>query len=155
MLSFLSLSVNPNSTADRLDESARRLQALLQAGADDAILHGRSVGFDLTADGYRFVMLKDDGWQPMAGDTPLRARQLEPGITLAVIARDDDQPRLAGGSDEDEDDDQAVRPEAVMLSSGEIVPFELELYATDVDHRYRLSGEANGDITRERIEGPR
>ena len=42
-----------------------------------------------------------------------------------------------------------------MLSSGEFVPFELELYANDVDYRYRITGEAGGTLEMNRVDGPR
>lgn len=155
VLSFLSLSINPTSKADRLDTESRRLDALLQTAADDAVLYGRELGLDIVRGGYRFIRLGDDGWQVInRAESPLRPRELPEGVVIALIERDEAQPRLAGG-DEDEDEDDALRPEAVLLSSGELVPFELELYADDVDHRYRLTGEANGDLSLERVDGPR
>jgi len=156
VLSFVSLSINPNGPSDRLNTEARRLEALVRAAADDALLYGREIGLDITRGGYRFLRLGDDGWQPIVGtDTPLRPRKLSEGVVLALIERDEDQPRLVSGDPEDEDDEEeAVRPEAVFLSSSEIVPFELEIYANDVDERFRLTGEANGDLEMERVGGP-
>lgn len=158
VLSFLSLSINPNSTADQLDTESKRLSALLQAAADDAVLYGREIGLDIVRGGYRFIRLGDDGWQVInVADSPLRPRKLPEGVVIALIERDEEQPRLVqGGDDEDdEEEDNALRPEAVLLSSGEFVPFELELYANDVDYRYRLTGEANGELSSQRVDGPR
>ncbi|MES1925490.1 type II secretion system minor pseudopilin GspH [Salinisphaera sp. T31B1] len=153
VMSFVSLSLNPTGPADRLDTEARRLQALTQAAADDAVLYGREIGLDITRNGYRFLRLGDDGWQPInVPDSPLRARELGEGLVLALIERDEDTPRLASG---ETDDDDAIRPETFFLSSGEIVPFSLELYARGVDHLYHLTGQANGKLTLERIEAER
>jgi len=153
VLAFVSLSINPTGPADRLDTEAERLNALLQTAADDAILYGREIGLDITQGGYRFLRLGDDGWQPLnVPDTPLRARELGDGLVIVLIDRGDDTPRLVQA---DEGEEDVVRPEAVLLSSGEFVPFELELYANDVDYRYRLTGEAGGTLEMTRIEGPR
>lgn len=155
VMAFVSLSINPTGPADRLDTEAQRLEALTRTAADDALLYGREIGLDITRGGYRFLRLGDDGWQPLAGtDTPLRPRELGEGLVIALIARDDDTPQLVQAG-EDEDEEDVVRPEAVFLSSGEFVPFELELYSPDVEHRYRLVGEAGGDLEMTRIEGPR
>lgn len=156
VLSFLSLSINPTSNADRLDTESRRLDALLRTAADDAVLYGRELGLDIVRGGYRFIRLGDDGWQVInRAESPLRPRDLPEGVAIALIERDEAQPRLAGGGDEDENEEDALRPEAVLLSSGEFVPFELELYADDVDHRYRLTGEANGELSLDRVDGTR
>ena len=155
VLAFVSFSINPTGPADRLDTEAERLNALLQTAADDAILYGREIGLDITQGGYRFLRLGDDGWQPLnVPDTPLRARELGDGLVIVLIDRGDDTPRLVQ-ADEDADEEDVVRPEAVLLSSGEFVPFELELYANDVDYRYRLTGEAGGTLDMTRIDGPR
>jgi general secretion pathway protein H len=153
VLAFVSLSINPTGPADRLDTEAERLNALLQTAADDAILYGREIGLDITQGGYRFLRLGDDGWQPLnVPDTPLRARELGDGLVIVLIDRGDDTPRLVQ-ADEDADEEDVVRPEAVLLSSGEFVPFEL--YANDVDYRYRLTGEAGGTLDMTRIDGSR
>ncbi|MES1938958.1 general secretion pathway protein H [Salinisphaera sp. T5B8] len=156
VLAFVSLSINPTGPADRLDTEAQRLNALLEAAADDAILYGRELGLDITRGGYRFLRLGDDGWQPLnAPDTPLRARELGDGIVLVLIDRGDDTPRLVAADDDEEEEEDLVRPEAVLLSSGEFIPFELELYAPDVNYRYRLTGAAAGTLEMQRIDGPR
>lgn len=155
VMGFVSLSINPTGPADRLDTEARRLEALAQAAADDSVLYGREVGLDIVRGGYRFLRLGDDGWQPLNGtQTPLRQRELGDDLVIALIARDDDTPKLVQPQD-DEDEEDVLRPEAVFLSSGEFVPFELELYAPDVAHRYRLTGEAAGRLDLKRIDGPR
>jgi len=153
VMSFVSLSLNPSSAADRMDTDARRIEALTQTAADDAILYGREIGLDITRNGYRFLRLGDDGWQVInVPDSPLRARELSEGVVLTLVESDEDTPRLANG---DEDDDDTVRPEAFFLSSGETVPFALEISATGVDHFFRLTGQANGTLAMERFESAR
>ena len=155
VMAFVSLSINPTGTADRLNTEARRLEALAGAAADDAVLYGREIGLDITRGGYRFLRLGDDGWQPLVGtQTPLRPRELGDNLVIALTARDDDTPELVQ-PEADEDEQDVVRPKAVFLSSGEFVPFEFELYSPDVTQRYRLTGEAAGTLELKRIDGRR
>lgn len=159
VLTFLSLSINTNSAAERLDREAQRLEALAQAAADAAILYGAEIGLDITPDGYRFVSLGQDGWQVIAAtDQPLRPRTLGAGMRIVRISEEDEgRPSLLpGGDDEGDEEDEDVRrrPEALFLSSGETLPFVLELYAADVAHRYRLVGQANGTLKLTRLDGP-
>lgn len=158
VLTFLSLSINTNSAAERLDREAQRLEALARAATDEAILYGVEIGLDITPDGYRFVRLGQDGWQVIAApDQPLRARTLDPGMRIVRISEEDEErATLPGGRDDSDDEDEDVRlqPEALFLSSGETLPFVLELYAADVAHRYRLVGQANGTLELNRLDGP-
>lgn len=155
VMSFVALSINPTGPGDRLDTQARRLDALATAAADDAILYGREIGLDVVRGGYRFLRLGDDGWQPInVPDSPLRPRELGEGLVLMLVARDDDTPQLVQAGEDDEEEEDVVRPEAVFLSSGEVIPFELQIYSPDVDHRYRLVGEAGGSLELTRMDGP-
>lgn len=157
VLSFVSLSINTNSASQRLDREARRLEAIAQTAATDALLYGIEIGLDITSKGYRFVQLTDSGWQVLTGDLPLESRNLGRGLELVAVTVNEDgkRPQLMkhkGGEDQD-DDAIRRRPEALFLSSGEIIPFTLELHAKGLDQRYRLIGHANGRIELKQIGG--
>lgn len=168
VLTFATLSVNPSGPSDRLDTESQRLQALAQAAADDAVLYGQSIGLQLTRDGYQFIALGRTGWQPINNpDSPLRPRSLDDDIHIDRVqvkngnrgnnrSNDSSSGDLAlpssvvapeESSQGDDDDDSVPRPDALFLSSGELVPFNLEVSADGVDHRFDVIGRPNGDIT--------
>lgn len=156
VLTFVSLSINTNSAAERLERAAQRLEALAQAAATDAVLHGTEIGLDITPEGYRFVKLTPDGWQVLDGNQPLRPRKLGPGLELVAVTVEDEQyPGLVkrGGEKNHDDGDVRRRPEALFLSSGALIPFALELHARDVDHAYRLIGHPDGRIELKKVGG--
>lgn len=146
------LSVDNRAADDRLEREAQRLDALLGMAGEDAVLFGVELGLQVTRDGYRFLRLDADGWIPVtAGDSPLRPRTLDEGVTLHLIRESGERPRPAGGGD-GEKSDTGPRPDVLFLSSGEITPFELSLTASGTPVRYRYEGKLTGEVAMHRIE---
>ena len=176
VMMVVTISINPRSSADRLHTESQRLTALVQGAADDAVLYGRQIGLKLGPHGYEFLRLGDNGWQPIADrDSPLRPRRLDPDIRLHRIGKANDgaQPMLyeidptapppddpdnagangANGDNAQQQGNAGPRPDAVFLSSGEFIPFTLELSADGVSERYDLRGDAGGRLALRRIGG--
>lgn len=175
VLTFATLSVNPSSASDRLNTESQRLLALSQAAAEDAILYGQTIGIQLTRNGYQFIVLGPTGWKPINNpDSPLRPRRLDDDIHIDRVRLKDTQgqgdrgsgsssgdialpasvvaPGNSSQSSSDNNKDQTVpRPDALFLSSGELLPFNLEVSADGVDHRFDVVGSTNGDIKIQRV----
>lgn len=177
-LTFATLSIDPSGPADRLDEEAQRLLALSQTAADEAILSGHTLGLEQIRGGYRFVKLNEAGWQVIqSADDALHPRRLPEDVYLDRLdaggQQDDGQatrqsatltlppspvpptPEQAKAQAEQrarQDDEALPIPAALFLSSGELLPFRLELSARDVDHRFDIVGDPNGDIVMQRID---
>lgn len=171
VLTFATLSINPTGPSDRLDAASKRLAALAQTAADEAILSGQTIGLQIDAHGYRFIRLTDRGWKVIASpDSPLRPRRFHDDLHLDRVNQQGRRSghnrqvdaltlpaspiagRKAGESavedDGDGNDDQQLGvPAALFLSSGELLLFTLELTADGVDTRYTINGAPNGDIT--------
>ena len=139
------LSIGNRSLDDRLALEARRLQELFTLAADEAVLQGVELGFVQTPEGYEFLLLKDGRWIPLEDAGPLRARALaEPfylslqvdGRTVAPQRTDDAKVEL--------------KPQVVLLSSGDATEFTLELRARQYDAYYRLQGDVLGRTTLDR-----
>lgn len=181
VVTFATLSVNPSGPGDRLDTESQRLFALAQTAADQAILSGHTVGLQVTEHGYRFIVLHQSGWKPItSGDSPLRPRRLdddlyidrlnaqgshdannEQAATLSLPVSPIAGPNPADAAEAaaanrdptNDDRDQGVAmPAALFLSSGELLPFTLEMSAKDIDHRFHIVGTPNGEIERRRID---
>lgn len=176
VLTFATLSVNPTGPGDRLDTASQRLLALAQDAADEAILSGQTIGLQIGDRGYRFIRLTDHGWKTIDdGDSPLRPRRLDDDLHIDRINTNGDRNqhnhqarsltlpaspiagRKAGEPAVQEDKNnhdkqQLAVPAALFLSSGELLPFTLELSADGVKHRFDISGSPNGDITLKRVD---
>lgn len=177
VVTFASLSVDPTGPGDRLHSASQRLVAQARDAADEAILSGHTIGLQLAGHGYRFIRLTDRGWQTLnKTDSPLRPRHLDDDIHLdrvsdegqrnehnhqvdtltlpasPILGRKPGEPAVEERDNDDEDNQQLSVPAALFLSSGELLPFSLEVSADGVDHRYRISGAPNGDIALKRMD---
>jgi general secretion pathway protein H len=120
-----------------LQQQARRLSSLVDLATDEAVMQGRDFGLEFLQTGYRFVELDPilNQWHEVTDDDLLRPRQLDEGmefelhledrpVSLAGEARDID-------ADEDEESDERERngylPHVLILSSGDVTPFNLRL----------------------------
>ena len=102
---------------DTFDTEMRRLKALMTLAHDEAVSASAELGFRTEGSGYEFVRYDDEGQQWVTLDErPFRPRQLEEGQFLSL--RIEDVPLTIG-----EDEPPAV----LILSSGEVTPFELRL----------------------------
>ncbi|MDA8384176.1 MAG: type II secretion system minor pseudopilin GspH [Betaproteobacteria bacterium] len=80
----------------RLEDSARRLAALLEQAREEALITGSSIGWSQEGGGYAFWQRDGTGRWALDAARVFRARELPPGVRI-VAAQADGAP-LAGGS---------------------------------------------------------
>lgn len=148
---FAVLSIGSRALDDRLDTEARRLQELLALASDEALLQGLDLGFVQTPDGYAFLQLKEGRWVP-AEATPLRPRRIEEPFYLKLTVEGRAVTPLRIDPDDKEQRD-ALKPQVLLLSSGEATAFTLDLRARDFAPHYLLQGDALGRLKLERKDG--
>jgi len=145
MATLAVLSVGNRTLDDRMAAEARRLQELLALAADEAVLQGVELGFVQTPEGYSFLKLQEGKWLLLEDAGPLRSRTLaEPfylqlqieGRRVAPVRTDDEKLEL--------------RPQVVLLSSGDATEFILDLRAQRFHPYYRLQGDVLGRLKLER-----
>lgn len=118
-----------------LQREARRLSSLIELANDDATIQGRDFGLEIMRTGYRFVEHDPllNRWHELLGDDYLRARQLGEGMEFELFLEErnvllDTQ---AVEIEADEDDDAELtddyQPHILILSSGDVSPFELRM----------------------------
>lgn len=153
MLTFATLSVGDRATADTLDTEARRIEQLLRLAQEESELKGHDIGFIHTQDDYQFLLFNKEGrWAPIA-EGPLRPRALPPPLSLRL--RVDGRPvppaqqSAAGGAG---DDTPPPEPQVLILSSGELTAFALDLEANGLPGGHRLTGTLLGRIERQRYD---
>jgi len=138
----VTLAVGSVGGERQLAREAEQLRALLGYACEQAELSGRDLGVTLDAHGYRFSIANRDEW------IAAQAAELRPRAWLAGAAPKltrDDQPVAIAENGPD-------KPQLVCFSSGELTPFRLELVLADLDKRYRLDGEPDGQITLSTVE---
>ncbi len=132
----------------RLENAARRAQALIELACDRASLSGSDMGIRVSRDRLEFGFIDVAGWHAIEGNDSaeaLRPRVLGEGVSLQLRS-DGRELRLDG---------EAGGPQLACLGSGELTPFTLELRADGVDEAWRLRGDGIARLTLERIDVPR
>jgi general secretion pathway protein H len=148
LASFAVLSIGSRALDDRMETEARRLQELLTLAADEAVLQGAELGFIQTTDGYAFLALKDGQWLPLDDVGALRARPLAEPFFLRL--RVEGRPVKPVPEDVEP---QELKPQVLLLSSGETTEFSLDLRAQDYGPHYVLEGDALGRLKLQRKDG--
>lgn len=120
------------SDIDTLQREAERLSLLLEAGRDEAISAGQTLGFAPESGGYRFWRQDEQAaWQVLDNNEILRARSLPDGLAI-----EDLRVNLAALAD---------GAKLSFAPSGVNAPFSLVLRIGS--HRRLLSADALGRLT--------
>lgn len=121
-----------------VEEQAERLGAMMTQAREEAELQGRDVGLFLEEAGYRFMLFdpRRAGWVNVEDDALLAARELPAGLRLRlwvesreVVLKTPRQHRETA---------QQQLPQIVMVASGEIVPFRLEIAREGTQTRWNV-----------------
>lgn len=147
MATFAVLSLGSRALDERLDTEARRLFELITLAAEEAVLQGTELGLIHTADGYAFLVLKDGKWLPFEDAGALRPRTLNEPFFLEL--RVEDRPVGPARLDDDKVD---LKPQVLLLSSGEVTAFRLNLRARNYGVYFQLEGDVLGRLKLERKE---
>ncbi len=137
----------------RLRREANDLAQLLNAAADEAVLHGLELGLAIDEKGYRFVYFDGEKKQWLAlPEKQLAAHNFPDAITVAFAldgAHIDEATLQRIQLISERSDDAKLRPMLLLLSSGEITPFTLTLgYGDDV--KITVSGDGFNPIVVQR-----
>ena len=140
--------INIGGQDDTEEREARRLAAVLETASREAVIEARELGLILHDDGYRFTRLEQGEWrsEAFAQDRALRRHTFPDGVRLDVSTEGLPGSREPG-ADNDDDDDNG-RPHILILSSGELTPFEIEV-RRPASRRpsWFVTGDLDGDIT--------
>lgn len=139
-VAFLSFGILGDD--DNMDREARRLTSLIQLVTDEATTQGRDFGVEFMAAGYRFVEHDPllDQWFEITGDDYLVQRDLDEGVEFELYLEErrvllHTEAQKTEREVKDEDDNNTpdrdltddYLPHVLIMSSGDVTPFELRL----------------------------
>lgn len=151
MLTFATLSIGDRATVDKLDTESQRLEQLFRLAQEEAELKGYQLGFRYTDLRYQFLTVSPENkWVPVA-DGPLRERLIPPPLELALRVEDRAIPPAQelppADTEMDARNAPQLEPQVLILSSGELTAFTLDIRAAGVDDSYRIGGTLLGKVT--------
>lgn len=160
MASLLVVSIS-NNPLNELEDQAKRLQAVLQMGQDEAVFQGVELALALVEEsvdspkGYQFLFFDVDNqsWNPMVGK-PFGFYELEEPLVIDIellTKNSSDQfqqqiERIKSQSVALVDASKSLQPSLLMLSSGEMTPFAITLSHQDVDKTMQVVSDGLSSI---------
>ena len=128
-----------------LDEEMRRFTTLIDLAGEEATLQGRDFGLHIDGDRYAFYVFDPDRqiWDALTEE--MRERLLPEGITLDLQLEGRPVTLQSAESKEDDTDaDLGPVPQVLVLSSGELTPFQLTMESDFADYHYEITGQPFG-----------
>jgi len=134
----------------QLKQEAQRIRLVLQLAADEALLQGQEYGLKLAREGYQVVQFDDEKeeWATATLEA-FDAYQLPNDITLSLQSEGSTVDLTILNKNEEEQNPQEeseLKPALLLLSSGEMTPFTLQLHSANADYKMQLSGDGLGEI---------
>jgi general secretion pathway protein H len=149
MVSMAMLSFGVLGRDRQAEEESRRFWVVLQQAREEAELQAEDLAIFIAADSYEYLRFdpRRDEWQPIEADELFAQRQLPEGMRfrLRVDSREIVmKPDLPNRGDKDEN--KKWPPQVMVLSSGEVMPFELELERDGAPSLWRVTAQADNDL---------
>jgi general secretion pathway protein H len=151
LATFATLSIGNRALDDRLEVESKRLEQTFRLAADEAEIKGVEIGFRYTQSRYEFLATGKDGlWAPYAETGPLRARPLPAPFFLQLFIEGRPVHPAPDAVEGAEDKKQKIVPQILLLSSGEVTAFALDIKAENYAPYYRIEGDTLGKFERAR-----
>ena len=143
LLSLGSLGANPAA-----ESAAQKLAAITDLAAQQAVMRGQQYGLRVSPHAYEFLVYDGTQWSPVNNDELLRPRQVDSSVTLSLQLQGTpvQLPSSKPANDDSLANDAArnrteVRPQILLLSSGELTPFTITVSGADAKVSYRVTGD--------------
>lgn len=167
IVSAVMLSMNLLGRDRESEDESRRVWALLRQAREEAELQGIDIGIYIAASSYEFLRFdsRRNIWLPIENDVLYEPRELPEGLRFRVWLEAREivlQPQLpkrfsledSEEDEEDEDKEKKARderpPQVIVMSSGEIVPFELQIERDGAEALWRVVALPDDDLRVER-----
>lgn len=149
MVSMAMLSFGVLGRDRQAEEETRRFWVVLQQAREEAELQAEDLGVFISADSYEYLRFEPrlNEWQLIDGDELFAQRKLPEGLRFRLRVESRDvvmKPDLPNRGDEDEN--RKWPPQVMVFSSGDVMPFELELERDGAPSMWRVTALADSDL---------
>jgi len=128
-----------------IEQEANRLRGVVDVLQEEALMQTRDYGLMFTETGYRFYVY-DHGeleWVLPPGDRLLEPHTLAPQLSLTLTLDGRDIPLVP---DFDSQDIENPEPQVMLLSSGEVTPFTVEITRRGIEGYFELTAQLDGTV---------
>jgi general secretion pathway protein H len=146
LVQAVALSWRSIGNDQELQQETGRLRGMIDLLNEEALMQGRDYGIMFTQTGYRFYVFdyQQLQWVVPQADRLLETHALRPLLSLSLVL--DGREVLLDRDFESQDDGETPAPQVMLLSSGEVTPFTIEMRRDGIEGSFELTAELNGDI---------
>lgn len=152
------LSMGVVGSDREVEREAFRLQSLMNLLREEALMQSRDFGVEFAENGYRFYVYdyQQLRWILPLGDNLLAARELVEPVNVDLRVEDRDLVLEMAREDDGMDDEEDPEPQVMILSSGEMTPFEASFFRDLGGGRFTLTAEIDGtlEVTQDGYDAP-
>ena len=165
MVSAATLAIGVLGRDSQVEDQSRRFWAVLRQAREESELQGLDVGVAVNATEYEFQRFnpRDTVWVPITDDQLYAPRKLPEGLRFRMWLdgreivmkplrkkREEKPPKDEDGDGKPDIDRDQPPPQIVILASGEIMPFELQIERDGAPSLWRVVAQADNDLRVER-----
>jgi len=128
-----------------IEQEAARLRSVIDLLHEEALMQSRDYGLMFTQTGYRFYLFDYQRleWVVPAADRLLETHRLPPQLSMTLVLDGRQVPLLR---DFESRQIENAEPQVMVLSSGEVTPFTLEMTREGIDGRFELTAALDGTV---------
>lgn len=129
----------------QIDTETGRLRSMIALLHEEALMQSRDYGIMFTETGYRFYVYdyQQLEWVSPQGDRLLEPHPLPPLLSMTLLL---DGREVLLDPDFESQDIENLEPQIMLLSSGEVTPFTVEMTRAGVPGRFELTAELDGEV---------
>jgi general secretion pathway protein H len=142
----VTLSIGALGNDRQLEEETNRLRSVISLLHEESLMQTRDYGVMFTATGYRFYVYdyRELMWVVPQTDRLLQQYTLRPQLSLSLVLDGRNVPLMRDFEDQEVENPE---PQIMVLSSGEVTPFTLEMEREGIDGKFELSAKLDGELT--------
>lgn len=156
IISAATLSMGVLGRDREVEDQAQRLWAVLKQAREESELQGLDTGVFVSEQGYEFLQFipRLNHWVPVENDKLFATRQLPEGLRHRMWLESREIKLKPDAVDREEKDAEKKWPPQIMvLSSGDIMPFELHIERDGAEALWRVVALPDNDLRIERRVG--
>jgi len=129
-----------------IKDETGRLRSMLDLLHEEALMQSRDYGIMFTETGYRFYVYdyQQLAWAEPTTDRLLQPHALRPLLRLALVLDGREVPIERDFASQDIEN---AEPQIMLLASGEVTPFSIEVSRENREGRFTLTAELDGTVT--------
>ena len=149
MVSMAVLSFGVLGRDRQAEDESRRFWTVLKQAREESELQVEDLGIFVSTGAYEYLRFdpRKNEWQPIEGDELFAQRELPEGLRFRLRLESREvvlKPALPQRGDKDEN--QKNPPHVMVLSSGDVSPFELEIEREGQPALWRVTALADNDL---------